>query len=545
MFGNMQGAMPMGAGAGAIDPSTITPATPDNFVGQDLLGKIFGAIFNPDQTAQEMAKMGVTPEDLSGPKSDNHLAELMQKQIPPPGAGSLANTVNPPAAMAPVNPLVTQHDEGTPSISQLMQPNMTGTGAARPGMVPTNQPQPQPLTAQNVMGDLMKPIGQGAQSGIDLMPNPNFTSISDIISNLFGGMGNMGIGAPGAPSIAPAGGGNGGMPSQPTPMNAVPPMPVVPPVTASPGMPPMGVSPQLPMNPPVVPPAGTTTPTVADDYASGKIKSSVMGGAGGNAPDSQLKGNSIFNEFMGTIKAGGVTNPNALAAIAATTKSESGFDEKNFYGSWADPSQSGGKGTSGGAMSWRNERFAAMKDFVKANGGDPSKPSAALQAKFFLQEDPNLVAALNNAKSPEEAQTLMNNAWQFAGYDDPEHGEAARRIALARNFASTGDFGDLKGIIPAANAGDVAANAGTGGIGEMSLMDRLAAMGAALDNSDSGSGGKQDLNLPQAPSPVAPRPGQYAPDANVQKLMLMLLTGLSGGGANVPSIGALMSGRTG
>lgn len=535
MFGGMQGASPMaGPMAGAVNPANISPATPNDFVGQDLIGKLFGAMFSPKQTAQEMAKLGITPEDLKGPKQDAHLAELMAKQIQQPQPGGISNTLNPPPPIS-----LSQHDPNagnTPSISELMKPN---AGGARPGVVPTNAPEPQPLNAQNVISGLMEPVPHGAQDLNSILPHPDMASISNVISKLFGGVGGMG--GPGAPSMAPAGGNvGGGVPPQPAPMNAVPPMPVVPPV-ASPGMPPMGVSPEVPISPPVVPPAGATTPTPADAYASGKIKSSVMGGAGGNAPDSKLKGNSIFNEFMGTIKAGGVSNPNALAAIAATTKSESGFDEKNFYGSWADPSQSGGKGTSGGAMSWRNERFQAMKDFVKANGGDPNKPSPALQAQFFLQEDPNLITALNAAKTPEEAQTLMNNAWKFAGYQDSAHGEAARRIALARNFAATGDFGDLKGIIPAANAGATPAGGVVAGDGKMSLMDRLAAMGAGLDSSD-GSGGKQDLNLPQAPSPVPPRPGQYAPDASVQKLMLMLLTGL-GGGSGVQSIGQLMSGQ--
>ncbi|WP_292235374.1 hypothetical protein [Mesorhizobium sp.] len=66
-----------------------------------------------------------------------------------------------------------------------------------------------------------------------------------------------------------------------------------------------------------------------------------------------------------------------------------------------------------------------MRTFAGSNGGDANAPSPQLQAQYFLQEDPALVDALNAAKSPEEAQQLMNNAWKFAGYNRPG-GEAAR-----------------------------------------------------------------------------------------------------------------------
>src|SRR5690606_13127157 len=128
--------------------------------------------------------------------------------------------------------------------------------------------------------------------------------------------------------------------------------------------------------------------------------------------------------FMDTVKTG-VTNPYALAAIAATGKHESGFSPKNVNRTWSDPSQSGQPGTAGGIMSWRGPRYRAL-----AAAGDLSP---AGQAKFFLSEDPKLIAALNNARSVDEAVALMNNAWRFAGYDRPG-GEAARRLATARSL---------------------------------------------------------------------------------------------------------------
>jgi len=138
-----------------------------------------------------------------------------------------------------------------------------------------------------------------------------------------------------------------------------------------------------------------------------------------------MNGNEVFSQFIDTVKQGGVQNPYALAAIAATGKAESGFAPGNVNRTWSDPSQSGQAGTAGGIMSWRGPRYEAL-----AATGDLS-PSG--QAKFFLQENPQLIEALNNAGSVEEAQSLMNNAWKFAGYDQPG-GEAANRLAAAQGF---------------------------------------------------------------------------------------------------------------
>lgn len=134
---------------------------------------------------------------------------------------------------------------------------------------------------------------------------------------------------------------------------------------------------------------------------------------------------STYQPFINTVRAGGLTNPNALAAVAAYGDAESGWSPKNAVSTWSDPSQSGQPGTSGGILSWRGDRYSRL-----AAGGDLS-PEA--QARYFLQEDPQLIAALNQAKSPEEASRLMANAWKFAGYDKPG-GEGARRAALARNY---------------------------------------------------------------------------------------------------------------
>lgn len=171
----------------------------------------------------------------------------------------------------------------------------------------------------------------------------------------------------------------------------------------------------------------TITGNAGSGYSAG-----LPGAPASTERSANVSDKGLFDEFMNTVKAGGLTNPYALAAVAATGKSESGFSSKNVYGSWSDPSESGKSGTAGGALSWRAERLDRLRAFGKSGN---QNPDIATQAKFFLQEDPKLIERLNAAKSPEEAQRLMNNAWQFAGYDRPG-GEAARRINLANTFVS-------------------------------------------------------------------------------------------------------------
>lgn len=145
------------------------------------------------------------------------------------------------------------------------------------------------------------------------------------------------------------------------------------------------------------------------------------------------KNGSTFNPFIETVKAGGLTNPYGLAAVAATGRAESGWSPENAARSWSDPSESGQAGTSGGVMSWRAERLANLRSFASSKG-EQGNGSPQTQAEFFMQEDPQLVAKLNAAKSPEEAQSLMNNAWKFAGYNRPG-GEAGRRMGFAAAYA--------------------------------------------------------------------------------------------------------------
>lgn len=200
-----------------------------------------------------------------------------------------------------------------------------------------------------------------------------------------------------------------------------------------------------------------------------------------------------FKPFMETIKAGGVQNPYALAAIAATGRAESGWSGKRAVSTWSDPSESGQPGTSGGIMSWRGPRYQAL-----AATGDLSPEG---QAKFFLNEDPTLIQKLNNAKSVEEAQQLMNNAWAFAGYNRPG-GESARRLGYAKGYLSGFQGGNT----------EVASLDPSSG---MSAASAIKAVAPRAPN----PGGYRDpmVSAPNpAPSPQAPQPANQPMPAQTQ-----------------------------
>lgn len=146
------------------------------------------------------------------------------------------------------------------------------------------------------------------------------------------------------------------------------------------------------------------------------------------------KNGSTFSPFISTVQAGGLTNPYGLAAVAATGRAESGWSSDKAAGSWADPSESGQAGTSGGVMSWRAERLANLRRYA-ASKGEQGNGSPQTQGEFFMQEDPQLIARLNAAKSTEEAQSIINDAWKFAGYNRPG-GEAGRRLGYANGYVS-------------------------------------------------------------------------------------------------------------
>ncbi|MCV3734986.1 hypothetical protein OCK02_02125 [Rhizobium sp. TRM96647] len=230
--------------------------------------------------------------------------------------------------------------------------------------------------------------------------------------------------------------------------------------------------------------------------------------ATGPAPDVSSNG-STFEPFMSTVQSAGLTNPNGLAAVAATGRAESGWSPANAGRTWSDPSESGQAGTSGGVMSWRAERLAKLQRYA-ASKGEQGNGSPQTQAEFFMQEDPQLIARLNSARSPEEAQQMMNNAWRFAGFDRPG-GEAGRRMGFANAYAPQfqGQGTEVASLDPSAGMPPAAAAIeqqapGSGYVDTMVSAPNYAPQQAAA-------------NLPPLPSREVPPAPQLAPVQPVQQ----------------------------
>ncbi|MBN9031638.1 MAG: hypothetical protein J0I23_17715 [Rhizobiales bacterium] len=179
---------------------------------------------------------------------------------------------------------------------------------------------------------------------------------------------------------------------------------------------------------------GGAAPTPTTGAAPGPLPATAAGAQiGATAPATDVSQNGdTFSPFIDAVKTGGLTNPYGLAAVAATGRAESGWSPQNAARSWSDPSESGQAGSAGGVMSWRAERLANLRQYA-ASKGEQGNGSPQTQGEFFMREDPGLIAKLNAAKTPEEAQSLMNNAWKFAGYNRPG-GEAARRLGYANAY---------------------------------------------------------------------------------------------------------------
>lgn len=169
--------------------------------------------------------------------------------------------------------------------------------------------------------------------------------------------------------------------------------------------------------------------------ANSGIFGGVASPAGATAPASVAVGtpNEIEKSFVDTVKGAGLTNPIGLSAVAAYGRAESGFAPQNVNRSWSDPSQSGQAGTAGGIMSWRADRLQNLQRFAQSRG-EQGNGSPVTQALFLAQEDPTLIPKLQAAKTPQEANQIMANAWRFAGYDK-QGGENARRLALTQRYA--------------------------------------------------------------------------------------------------------------
>ena len=170
--------------------------------------------------------------------------------------------------------------------------------------------------------------------------------------------------------------------------------------------------------------------------------------------------NEVEDEFIKEVSTGdgAVTNPYALAAVRAYGKAESSYKPTAISDTWNDPDPKGNPGRSGGVLSWREDRLRNMQDFVTKAGGN----SPTTQAKFFKSEDPGLIKALNVAKSTDEAERLMRNAWRFRDFDKPDGYETNRRRGLTNEYYKKYYAGDQVAALPV--EGNLVAYAAEGGV---------------------------------------------------------------------------------
>ncbi|MCJ2124173.1 hypothetical protein [Methylobacterium sp. J-077] len=252
------------------------------------------------------------------------------------------------------------------------------------------------------------------------------------------------------------------------------------------------------------PPTGAPTPVVqpgAQAAATGLLSMLGPNSAEAATPDP----NDIRGRFISTLQQGGLTNPNGLGAVAAYAQHESRYSPSNITGSWSDPSESGQAGQSGGILSWRADRLANMKAFTQG-AADP----VTAQANFLLQENPQLTSALQNAKSPQEANALMADAWKFAGYNRPG-GENAARLATTQAYANSFAGGQALPGVAAPRGGSMGSTAQQGGFG----LGGVVGQGAAVPGQASPAPGIAALSA--QPLAVASPPAGFSTDPAAQQ----------------------------
>ena len=275
-------------------------------------------------------------------------------------------------------------------------------------------------------------------------------------------------------------------------------------------------------SPDVAPATGGTLGTMGQSYRDGGTATAqpakLPSFAGGGSAPMRVPGSGgeIETKFVDALKTGGLTNPYGLAAMAAYAGRESGYKGSNITGSWSDPSESGQPGTSGGILSWRGDRFANMRRLT-AGAADP----VTAQAKFALTENPELTLALQRAKSPEEANALMAQAWRFAGWNR-EGGENAARLASTRAYvASLGGATPPQAAAPQVVTADApkvmpGAPAASGTMAQAPLPQMGTAVPAQVAAPSTVAGGDPDAANKPAPNAQPAGfviPGQDAPAA--------------------------------
>jgi Transglycosylase SLT domain len=526
MFGNApmagsgispQPAMPVSVSvpqSPSVPPASMNQGNPAPFE-QNPLGAIMKSILDPKSMAKELAAAGIGPEDIKAQiQGKDKVSSLIQPTSTPPADKPKPFSFSQVASdlMQPVGQSQHVIDPGTPPVGAVQQPNTnTINSLIRPDVVPQNANHAtgapaRPFSLQQVISDLMQPVGKAP------MANANAT--------------------PGAGIPVP-------------PLDAQ--LPVVPPVVGAAGQASPGAN--LPISPPVVPPArSVTTPTPPEIGKGWTLEANTPVAlqdrpTNAGARERIIKGLSPdISKYLDEVGAKYGLDPNYLKTQAMI---ESGGNPNAHNASGADglfqfvPSTAKQYGIAGKTRDWKASSDAAARLAVdnkqylqKSLGREPTYGELYLAHQ---QGAGGAVKLLTNPKAKASDLVGANAVTQNGGSADMTAEEFSRLWTDKYN-----NFGGVSGDGAAAVAGAGGANTEAGG----TATEAGAGTGGASGLTDPGSGGQDaDMNLPDAPSPIGPRPGQYAPDANVQKLMLMLLTGLSGGGADIPTLTQLMNGQ--
>lgn len=254
---------------------------------------------------------------------------------------------------------------------------------------------------------------------------------------------------------------------------------------------------------------------------------SFLSGLGGGGPAPQPTAaapfsvgspNEIESRFIGGVRQAGLTNPVGLGAVAAYGRAESGFSPRNANRTWSDPSESGQAGQAGGIMSWRADRLRNLYSFAQQRGEQPGNISPETQAMFLAQEDPTLIPKLQAARTPEEANGIMAQAWRFAGYNRPG-GENARRLAMTQHYASR--FGQQPAAQPvqvAETEADVQRLEAQQAAQQAAPVQVAQAPGPQADMPAPGAAPAQGYAIPQGAGSDIP-PNDPAPRLSTQALM--------------------------
>lgn len=535
----MFGANPMGGGVGAmpVPAPPVVPAIPQapsvpaagmnqtnpaSTIGSgNFFGDIMKAIFDPSAAAVDMAKAGVTPDIFTKQLQSGNLSKVMQASSRPASVG----------------------DVYTRNGMRIIQPgpeNPGITAATGDEFIGQNVIPDAMKAAKGTVGELMKPITQGEDTAAIRQ-----ASI----------MGRRGEATPVVPPTLPV----------------IPPQmqqPIVPPV-----LPQTAVTPTAPEGAGVLPVPPPQT-IVGQDVTGQSVT--------GTAPQVGAPAISSPNATLATV--GGEqmrSTPTAGAARFSASGMRSEIRElisKKALQYGLDPHemQRFAMIESGGNPKAHNPSGASgIYQFIPGTwkqyglGKDVFDPEANIDAGMRLAVDTRDFLRAKLGREPTYAEIYMGHQQGMDGSTKLFTNPDAKAADLVGKAAITGNGGkadwtakqftdywrdrynnfggggaSMPGVSGAGAAGVPMPGQAAGAISTPiapsgATNTALGGLESALDTS---GGGQMDMNLPSAPSPVAPRQGQFNPSGDVMKVILAMLAPIANGG-QVPTLSQLMAGR--